>query len=224
VPTPGFPVGTLGDAGFPAWVDALAGEDAHCTVHVVRGLAPAGALAAIGARPATFMTCVPPGGQAGGQTSPPRAVFGQPGCEAVLLAGQVGAWTFVYDGLGDTASGEDPQRRGSFVSMAEILSAGGREAASGTFSINADTSLFYAVDGDLLLHAVEEVDPHGDDIPAGLRAAVEAAGKFESADNEAGAYDGPDAAVNMRVACALAGLNLTLEDLRGIPLIGAPLG
>jgi hypothetical protein len=223
VPTPGFPAGTLSDAGFPRWIDALEDEYANSTVHVVRGLPAAEALQVIGARPALFMTCVPPRGQADGQTSPPETVFGQPDCEAVLLAGQVGAWTFVYDSLGDTGYGEDPQRRGSFVSMAELLSAGGREAASSTFSINADTNLFYAVDGDLLLQAVEEIDPEGDDIPAGLQAAVEAAGKFESA-GDADEYDGPDAAVNMRVVCALAGLHLTLEDLRGIPLIGAPLG
>jgi hypothetical protein len=201
----------------------LEGEYANFTVHVVRGLAPAGALEAIGARPAMFMTCVLPS-EADGQTSPPQAVFGQAGCDAVLLAGQVGAWTFVYDGLGDTEYGEDPQVRGSFASMAEILSAGGREAASSTLSINADTSLCYAVDGDVLLHAVEEVDPERDDIPAGLQAAVEAAGRFESAEDENDEYDGPDAGVNMRVVCALAGLNLTLEDLRGIPLVGAPLG
>jgi hypothetical protein len=222
VPTPGFPAGTLGAAGLPAWIDALEGEYPNYTVHVVRGLAPADALTAIGARAPLFMTCVLPGEQPDGQTSP--AVFGQPGCAAVLLAGQVGDWTFVYDSLGDTESGEDPRRRGSFLSMAEILSAGDREAASSTLSINADVSLWYAVDGELLLQAVEEVDPERDDIPAGLQGAVEAAGRFEPAGDEADEDDGPDLAVNMRVVCALAGLNLTLEDLYGIPLIGAPLG
>jgi hypothetical protein len=223
VPTPGFPPGTLTE-GFPAWIDAIEGEYAHYTVHVVRGLSPADALETFGARPASFMTCEPPGAPADGQTSPPQSVFGQRGCAAVLLAGQAGAWTFVYDGLGGTEVGEDPQRRGSFASMAEILSAGGREAASSTSTTNADINLFYAVDGDLLLHAVEEVDPETDDIPAGLRAAVEAAGTFECADSRDDEDDGPDPAVNIRVVCALAGLNLTLEELRGIQLIGASLG
>ena len=83
MPTPGFPAGTLSETGFPAWIDALQDEDAHYTVHVVRSLAPADALEAIGARPATFLTCVLPGGQAS-----PQPVFGQPGCEAILLAGR----------------------------------------------------------------------------------------------------------------------------------------
>jgi hypothetical protein len=215
VPTPGFPAGTLGESGLPAWLDALTDdEDAYFTFHVVRGLAPADALAAIGARPALFMACVLPGEGA----EPPRQVFGDPECEAVLLAGQVGAWTFVHDAFGDTEAGEDPRRRRSFVSMAEILSAGGNEAATSSVSINAGARLMYAVDGDLLLHAVGEVDAEKDDVPTGLRAAVESAGTFAAAD------DRPDDAVSVRVACALAGLNLTLEDLREIPLIGAPLG
>ena len=88
-------------------------------------------------------------------------------------------------------------------------------------SIDADTSLCYAVDGDLLLQVFEDDEPWRDDIPPGLQAAVEAAGRFESAHDEDG---GPDTAVNMRVVCALGGLNLTLEDMRKIPLIGAPLG
>jgi hypothetical protein len=221
VPTPGFPAGTLGESGLPAWLEALTDdEDAYFTLHVVRGLAPTDALAAIGARPAMFMACVLPGeAQAGVEAQPPRQVFGDPGCEAVLLAGQVGAWTFVYDGFGDTESGEDPRQRGSFVSMAEILSAGDKEAATSSVSINAGARLVYAVDGDLLLHAVGEVDPERDDIPTGLRAAVESAGTFAAADD-----DRPDDAVSIRVACALARLNLTLEDLREVPLIGAPLG
>jgi hypothetical protein len=184
---------------------------------VVRGLAPAGALEAIGARPARFMTCVLPGAEA----VPPRQVFGRPGCEAVLLAGQVGDWTFVYDGLGDTGYGEDPHRRYAFVSMAEILSAGAREAASGTFTIEADTSLSYAADGRLLLDAGEPLDPGEDYIPSGLRAAVEAAGTFGPAGER---NRGPDLAVNIRVVCALAGLTLTPKDLRALPLTGAPLG
>ena len=38
MPTPGFPAGTLGESGFPAWIDALCGENTHFMLHVVRGL------------------------------------------------------------------------------------------------------------------------------------------------------------------------------------------
>jgi hypothetical protein len=219
MPTPGFPAGTLSVSGFPAWLDDLT---EHFMLHVVRGLTPADALAGIGARPATFMSCALPGEQADVEAQLSLPVYGQ--CDAVLLAGQVGAWTFVYDGLGDTGEVEDPQQRYSFVPTAKILSADGREAASTYLSVNADTLLTYAVDGDLLLDMGEYVDPQGHDIPAGLGAAVESAGTFVTADEESHENDGPDMAVNIRVVCALAGLNLTQEGLRKIPLIGAPLG
>lgn len=219
MPVPGFPAGTLSKLGFPVWIKALWGEDPHFMIHVVRGLTPAGALAAAGARPATFTPYVLPGGQSDGQPPP---VPGRPGHDVVLLAGQVGPWTFLYDIRGDTGYREDSGQPSSGVTMAEILSAAGREAASGTFTVEAGTSLVYAVDGRLLLHAAQEVDPETDDIPAGLQAAVAAAGRFESAADFL--LDGPDMAVNIRVVCALAGLALPLEDLHAIPLTGAPLG
>jgi hypothetical protein len=77
VPTPGFPPGTLTE-GFPAWIDAIEGEYAHYTVHVVRGLSPADALETFGARPASFMTCVLPGAPADGRPRLRKRCSGSP--------------------------------------------------------------------------------------------------------------------------------------------------
>jgi hypothetical protein len=218
VPTPSFPAGTLDDNGFPVWItDLAARDDPNHTVHVVRGLAPADALQVVGARPGVITPCQLPARQP--HTSLPRAAIGPTDSGSVLLAGQIGPWTFVYDDMGLTSFGEDPDGPAQFAPPAKMLSAGGREAATSTLTINADTDLAYSVDGDLLLHATEGVDPAGDDVPAGLRAAIDAAGNFRSADSHDGKLD---CGMNMRVLCALAGLNVTLDDLRQIPLLAAP--
>jgi hypothetical protein len=147
----------------------------------------------------------------------PRAAIGPTSSEAVLLAGQFGSWTFVYDDLGLTGY----ENGGGFAPSAKMLSAGGREAASSTWTINADTSLAYAVDGNLLLDVAEDLDPAEDDIPAGLRGAVEAAGTFSGGDGEDRGEPDIDCGTNMRVVCALAGLHVLLDDLRQIPLLAA---
>lgn len=215
--TPGFPAGTLDDEGFPAWITALESDDPNHTVHVVRGLAPADALHLLGAQPDTIVSCQLPAQRPGGRDSLPRAVIGSTDSDAVLLAGQFGSWTFVYDDSGLSGWEQD----GELAPSAKMLSADGREAATSTWTINADTMLDYAVDGDLQLSVAEDLDPAEDDIPAGLRGAVEAAGTFSDGDGEDRAEPDIDCGINMRVVCALAGLHVLLDDLRQIPLLAA---
>lgn len=216
MPTPGFPEGTLDQAGFPVWITDLASEEPNHTVHVVRGLAPVDAMQMLGARPAMITSCQLPSQRPDRNTSLPRAAIGPTDSGSVLLSGQIGAWTFVYDDMGLTSFGDDPDRAGGFAPPAKMLSAVGREAATSTFTIEGDTDLALAVGGELLVDVGENVDPAVDEIPARLRLAVQAAGKFESGDV------GLDEGINMRVLCALAELSVTLDDLREIPLLAAP--
>jgi hypothetical protein len=219
MPTPGFPAETLDEEGTPVWITDLASEDANHTVHVVRDLSPQEALLALGAKPELITSCELPAERPDAWTSLARAAIeGGPAAEdpgAVLLAGRLGDWTFVYDDGGLTGFGPDE------APPARLLSVTGKEAATSTFTINADTTLDYAVDGELLFVAVEELDLAGEEeeIPDVLREAVEAAGIFEQEDLEEGE---PDGSINLRVLCALAGLTCTLDDLRRIPLWAAP--
>ena len=212
MPTPGFRTGTLNNDGYPAWITALDNDDnTNHTVHVVRGLAPADALQAADRRQAVITPCRLPAQQPDNGTSLPRAAIGPTDSGAVLLAGQVGPWSFIYDDAGMTSLAQDG------VSPAEVLSAAGREAATCT---DLNPELAYAVDGELLLHVIDDnISPADENIPAGLRAARRAAGNFESEDDEDGE---DDYGVNMRVVCALASLNITLDELRSIPLLAAP--
>jgi hypothetical protein len=203
----------LDEEGFPIWITGIADDDNPGTVHVVRGLAPIDALQVVGARPGMIRPCQLPDGKPDSRTSLPRAATGAAE-GGVLLAGQVGAWTFVYDDACMTAFTEDAD--GRMVSPASPLSAGGREAATSSFNIEADRDLFYAADGAELFGTTWDIDSAEDDIPAGLRAAVEAAGEFAAGED--------DFARNMRVVCALAGLSMTVEDLRAISLLAAEFG
>ena len=219
VATPGFPAATLDDEGFPSWITGLASEHAIGTAHVVRGLAPGDALHLLGVRPELVTPCQLPAQRPDEWTSLPQAAIGQDDIAPVLMAGQIGDWTFVYDDAGVTVHEDSAGEPGRPAPLATMLSASGREAATSTFTVDADTELAYAADGDLLLHAVKNVDPAADNIPAGLRAAIELAGYFEPGDDKDAASD---CGINMRVLCALAGLKITLGDLRKIPLLGAP--
>ncbi|MDH6707061.1 hypothetical protein P3T27_003790 [Kitasatospora sp. MAA19] len=215
MPTPGFGPGTLDEDGGPVWITDLAADDPNHTVHVVRDLSPTDALLALGATPQLINPCELPAQRPDAWTSLARAAIDPTDSGAALLSGRVGDWTFVYDDGGLTSFGEDGE------SPAKLLSTTGKQAATCTFSINADTNLDYAVDGELLFSIFEELDPAHDaeEIPAGLRDAVAAAGIFERDHLD---DDEPDAAINMRVLCALAGLQCTLDDLRRIPLWAAP--
>ncbi|WP_033294002.1 hypothetical protein [Amycolatopsis jejuensis] len=209
MPTPAFPPNTLDDAGDPIWISGLAGAEPNHAVHVVKGIEPAEALKRLGAAPGSFRACVLPDRKPDEWTSLPGAALGiEPGTSAALLAGRIGAWTFVYDDAMVTSSDDTGP-----------LSAGGRSAATSTFSINADASVTYAVDGKRLVEInVDDLDLEADlpGLPAELRAAFDAAGVF-------GAEEA-DYAIGMRVVCALAGFTFTMADLRRIPLLATEFG
>jgi len=206
-------VSTLDEDGFPIWIADLNSESGNYTLHVVRDLEPTSAMQVVGARPEMITPCQLPVQRHDRWTSLPRAAIGTTDSGAILLAGRIGAWTFVYDDAGFTALGEDGDP------PAKPLSANGREAASVTGGETLNPRFTYAVDGVVLFEVIDDdIDPADDDIPAALRPAVEAAGTFESDDLDSE----PDFAINMRVQCALAGLQFTLHDLRQIPLLAAP--
>ncbi|WP_239085317.1 hypothetical protein [Streptomyces halstedii] len=193
----------------------MAAGDPNHVLHVARGIEPTEALAVLGAKPGLIRTCELPDSKPDEWTSLPCAALGiQPGTAAALLAGRIGEWTFVYDDLGFTCDD----------SATMALSADGRTAATSVFTINADASLLYAVGGEQVEWVnVDDLNLEEDlpGMPAELRAAFEAAGNVPTEDLEPGEADGD---IGMRAACALAGLALTLEDVRRIPLLVVPFG
>ncbi|WP_020124737.1 hypothetical protein [Streptomyces canus] len=212
--TRGFPPNTLDAEGTPIWLSELASDEPHHTLHVVRGLEPAQALEALGANPQLFQPCELPRAKPDRWSSLPGAALGiQPGTSAALLAGRIGAWTFVYD---DSAfTGHDDTTS---------LSANGRVAATSTYSSHGDADFTYAVDGTQLAWInVYDLNLKDDlsGMPDELRAAFEAAGTVEHDYLEPGE---PDDDVCMRAICALASLSCTVEDLRRIPLLATPFG
>lgn len=214
MPTPDFPPNTLDSDGDPLWIVELANADPNHAVHVVRDLEPAEALKRLGANPERFRSVELPDSKPDDRTSLPGAALDvKPGTGAALLAGRIGDWTFVYDDSGYTTG-----------DSAAALSDGGRSAATSYFSINADASLTYAVDGkEVAWVNVDDLDLETDlpEMPAELRAAFEAAGTVELDYLEPGE---PDYAIAMRAVCALAGLTCTIDDIRRIPLLGVEFG
>ncbi|MFF1278502.1 DUF6461 domain-containing protein [Streptomyces marokkonensis] len=211
MPTPGFPPDTLDSEGTPVWITDVAWEDPNHTLHVVRGLDPAAALEALGAPPQEIRPCVLPSPSAKPDafTSLPATALGADSQSVVLMAGSAGAWTFVYDDGGETWDG------------AKALSRGGRTAATSVFTINADASLAYAVDGtELVMVNVDDLELPSDlaSMPEELRAAFQAAGVAEQDYLEPG---NADYSICMRAVCALADLPRTFEDLRGVRLLAA---
>ncbi|WP_067892888.1 DUF6461 domain-containing protein [Nocardia vaccinii] len=211
MPTPGFAPNTLDDEGFPLWISGLEVEDPNHCVHVVKGLEPAAALEALGAKPRLFQPCELPDHKPE-KISLPQAALGESrgDASAALLAGRIGEWTFVYDDFGATDE-------------VAALSADGRIAAMSYFSINADASLTYCADGDEIVWVnVDDLELDTDlaDMPADLRAAFEAAGTVEFDYLDPGEAD---FAICMRAISALAGI-YTLDDLRRIPLLVTPFG
>ncbi|WP_399895626.1 hypothetical protein ACGH7X_39775 [Streptomyces sp. BBFR51] len=213
MPTPGFPPDTLTSEGLPAWIDDLACGDPNHILHVARGIEPAKALEALGAEPELIRSVELPDSKPDEWSSLPGAALGvEPGTSAVLLAGRVGEWTFVYDDAGETYDDE----------ATSALSRDGRTAATSVYTINGDASFTYAVDSRLVAsidveNLLLEEDLPG--MPAELRAAFEAAGIADWEDLEPGEVD---SLIGMRTACALAGLTLTLSDIRRVPLLAVP--
>jgi hypothetical protein len=209
--TPGFPRNTLDPDGLPVWIRGLACQDPNHSLHFARNIEPAQALEALGVEAGSIRPCVLPDRKPNPYTSLPSAAFaGATGDAATLLAGRIGQWVFVYDDLGYTFDG-----------TAEVLSSGGRTAITTVCTINGHASLHYAVDGEEVEELVIEdlrLAERLPGMPAELAAAFESAGIADWEDLEPGEVD---SLIGMRVACALAGAVLTLDDLRGIPLLMA---
>ncbi|MFJ9352165.1 hypothetical protein [Streptomyces sp. NPDC101237] len=209
--TPGFPRHTLDSEGLPVWIRDLASDDPNHSLHVVRDMGPVRALEALRVEPASIRQCVLPDRKPNRYTSLPAAGFGDDtGDAATLLAGRLWPWTFVYDDLGYTFDG-----------TADVLSRGGRQAVTTLYTINGHASLHYAVDGKEIVEVVFDelsLDERLPGMPAELAAAFEAAGIADWEDLEPGEVD---SLIGMRVACAMAGAVLTLDDLRDMHLVVA---
>ncbi len=212
MPVPGFALDLLDEGGEPLWIGGLATDDPNHCVHVVRGLGAREALEVLGAKSRWFRECELPEGKPDEWTSLPAAALGEEHVgSAALLAGTIGEWTFVYDDFGATDE-------------AAALSADGRVAATSYFSINADASLRYYVDGsEVAWINVDDLVPERDlpGMPEELRAAFEAAGTFEQDYLDPGEAD---YSICMRAICALADIRCTLDDLRRIPLLVTTFG
>lgn len=207
---PGFPVEALNEAGGPLWIDSLANEDPNHLLHVVRGLDPAAAIELVGGRVLRELTPGElPTERPDEWSTPAHAAVSADRMTDLLVAGQRGDWTFVYDTSGVTGWTKD------FTAMATVLSADGRVAATSNWTINADTGISYAEDGQLVFVATEAYDPqyHDEDTPDHLRPVIEAAGRVTDAE------DGDDYEINMRIVCVLAGLTWTPDELRAEPLL-----
>ena len=209
---------TLDEAGCPAWISALAGEehDPNHLVHVVRDLEPADALELLGVDRQAIRPCELPTRNPGELTPLARAAIHPLNPTVVLMAARIGDWTFIYDDLGETLClWHLPDRPP--MDATEALSIKGKVAATGNIAITGQVGFTYAVNGKILVQETEDVPSStelGENTPAKVRAAVKAAGIFDSGD---------DYGVSMRMICALAGLPRTLDELRQIPLLVAPL-
>ncbi|GAB3438008.1 hypothetical protein GCM10027570_00770 [Streptomonospora sediminis] len=224
MPTPGFRPHTLDGDGCPSWISGLATADPNHIVHVVKGLEPAEVLEMLGAEPSSVQTCELPGEKPNEWTSLPEAALGADGHDSpedadyaeygepasaagTLLAGSIGAWTFIYDDAGATV----------LPGTTAALAGHRRTAATSRLTLDGDTSVIYAVDAEELASInVDDLDLEADlpNLPPNLRAAFAAAGTIED-DGE------PDPNIGMRAVCALAGLQRTLKDLRQTPLLVA---
>lgn len=211
--TPGFGPDTLDESGCPVWISELAADDPNHLVHVVRDLAPADALALLGADRLSITSSELPTERVDEWTSLPRAAISPLNPLAVLLAGRIGDWTFVYDDLGLTLYLPSPQGRP--LHTTEVLSGKGKVAATAYVTVTGKAGFSYAADGELLAaQGSDEPEELDDDTPADVRAAFELAG---TCDVEFDDHFG------MRALCVLAGLPPTLEAFRRIPLLVAPL-
>lgn len=213
MPTPGFEPDTLDESGCPVWISDLAVDDPNHLVQVVRDLEPEEALELLGAERQAIAPCELPPKRPDAWTSLPRAAIGPVNPTAVLLAGRVGDWTFVYDDLGLTLNLWQPEERP--LEAAQVLSGKGKTAATSYVTITGHAGFVYAADGDVMtnqeLFGPDELD---EDTPAEIRAVLEQAGTFET---------DFDDYLGMRAICLLAELPRTLQDLRRIPLLVAPL-
>jgi len=215
---PYFSPDTLDADGCPTWLNVLAGEesDPNHLVHAVRDLGPADALEMLGVDPAEIRPAELPARPPGDLTSLARAAIHPLNPTVVLIAGRVGDWTFIYDDLGETGW-QWPVKGQSPCNTTEGLSRAGKIAVTSGIAITGQAYLTYAADGTILLLSGDPVfraADLGEDAPADLRAAVDAAGTFGAE---------VDFGLGMRTICALAGLPRTLDQLRQLPLLLAAL-
>ena len=211
---PGFRPEALAEGASPKWIDELAMADPNHLLHVVRGLAPADAVELVGGTVLRHLKPHElPAGRPGNWSTTAHAAIGVDQTEDLLVAGQHGDWTFVYDASGVTGW------TSSHAEMATVLSAGGRAAGTSILTINNDSSFCYAEDGGIISSLdVDDPRPASDEVPEVLWAAIEAAGRADS-DDEDEDEDFLDVDANMRIACALAGLTWTAEEFRAQPLL-----
>jgi hypothetical protein len=204
---PGFRAEALNEDGGPLWIDSVAAEDPNHLLHVVRGLDPAAAIELVGGR--VVRELAPgqlPAERPDSWSTPVHTAVGADRMVDLLLAGRRGEWTFVYDTSGVTGWAQDRRE------MSAVLSADGRVAAVSIWTINADSSFSYAVDGEAVFTVTESYNPFYDaETPDVLRPVIEAAGRPDGADDD---YE-----INMRLVCALAGLTWTPAELRAEPLL-----
>ncbi|HEV3380634.1 MAG TPA: DUF6461 domain-containing protein [Trebonia sp.] len=213
---PGFRTEALAEGASPKWIDELATADPNHLLHVVRGLAPADAVELVGGTVLRHLKPYElPAGRPDDWSTTAHAAIGADRMKDLLVAGQRGDWTFVYDAAGVT--GWTPER----AEMATVLSANGRAAGTSILTINADSSFCYAEDGEIVIHIdADDPKPTDDEVPDVLRAAIEAAGRADSEDeDEDEDEDFLDVDANMRIACALAGLTWTTGEFRAQPLL-----
>ncbi|GAA1968591.1 hypothetical protein [Amycolatopsis minnesotensis] len=203
----------MDELGNPHWISALAtGDDHNHVVHAVRDLEPAEALELLGVDRTDIRPCELPDQPA----ELARAAVRPLNPSAVLIAGRAGDWTFVYDDFGVTGWLSHLAERPP-PEAAKVLSGKGSAAATSHVSITGNTGFTYATGGEILVDVSDKPFERSDlleEPPAEIRAALDAAGSFDIE------YDD---GLPMRMICALAGLPRTLDELRRIPLLIAPL-
>lgn len=219
---PQFPPDTLDSAGGPAWLSELGAGDPHQLVHLVRDLQPLEALEVLGAKLEHLRPCTLPRERADEYTSLPRTALGDAECGAVLLAGRIGDWTFVFDDAGMTSEVLDVN--GALVTPAVALSrTGGAALSLANIFGGPSCGLDFAEHGDEVLWTnSDELDGIAPDLEGRLKDALDAAGIVEQDYLDPGERD-PDAV--LRMGCVLAGItSWTSADIRAADLVMLPFG
>ena len=198
-------------SAYPSWItDLIPDQDLTLAMFVVSGLDPVQALERVGAgshpiEPVTVSAERP----ADPYSSRAHVAVGAQPHDYALLATQVEDWTLVLDTSGIT-----------FGDEAIALSAGGHQAASCSVNAELDTHLTYAVSGERVFSITDPISVlRIDDLPPTLQAAARQSGVFVP-ENERIVRG---AAENFILMLTLAGLSLTLDDLRELPWMGTKL-
>ncbi|MCX2733851.1 hypothetical protein OOZ19_26705 [Saccharopolyspora sp. NFXS83] len=219
---PEFPADTLDSEGGPAWLSELGSGDPHQLVHLVRDLQPLQALEVLGAKLQHLRPCALPQERADEHTSLPRTALGDSECSAVLLAGRIRGWTFVFDDAGMTSEVSDVG--GALVTPAMALSRTGGAALSLANNFSGPScGLDFAEHGaEVLWTNSDDLDVIAPGLEGRLKDAVDAAGIVEQDYLDPGERD-PEAVI--RMGCVLAGItSWTSADIRAADLVMLPFG